>query len=311
MVKKADVIWFDGKLVDWDECNVHILAHTLHYGLGVFEGIRSHVRSDGRSAIFRLREHMERFCKGAAMMTMPLDYTPDQLVDAAIETCQRNRLRSCYLRPIAFLGTGGMGVGSMDNTVHVAIATWPWGAYLGDEALSQGVRVKVSTFVRPHQNSQLHKGKVCGHYVNSILAKREAIREGYHEALMLDTQGFVCEATGENIFAVVNGEIYTAPYGAAILGGITRNTVMHIAEENGYKVREERFTRDVLYHADEVFMVGTAAEVTPVREIDGRVIGTGMPGPVTKDIQAKYFDIVKGQDSQHDQWLTYYDVEDH
>lgn len=311
MVKKADAIWFDGKLVAWDDCQVHILSHTLHYGLGVFEGIRAYVRADGRSAIFRLRDHMQRFVKGAAMMTIPLEYTVDELVNAALKTCEHNRLRSCYLRPLAFLGTGGMGVGSQDNPVHVAIATWPWGAYLGDEALTHGVRVKVSTFVRPHQNSQLHKGKVCGHYVNSILAKREALREGYHEALMLDTQGYVCEATGENVFAVVDGQIYTAPYGAAILGGITRNTLLTLAAENGYKVREEYFTRDVLYLADEVFMCGTAAEVTPVREIDGRAIGTGKPGPITMDLQAKYFDIVKGRDETHNEWLTYYDVQGH
>lgn len=311
MVQKAEVIWFDGKWVPWDDCNVHVLSHTLHYGLGVFEGIRSYIRADGRSAIFRLRDHMERFVKGAAMMTMPLDFTVDELVEAAVETCKRNRLRSCYLRPLAFLGAGGMGVGSADNPVHVSIATWPWGAYLGEEALTAGVRVKISTFVRPHQNSQLHKGKVCGHYVNSILAKREAIREGYHEAIMLDTQGFVCEATGENVFAVLGGEIYTAPFGAAILGGLTRNTVLEIANELDFKVREESFTRDVLYLADEVFMVGTAAEVTPVREIDGRVIGSGKPGPVTQAIQSAYFDIVKGHDDAHDKWLTYYEVPAH
>ena len=309
MVQKSEWIWFDGKLVPWDECNVHILTHTLHYGLGVFEGIRAYARPDGRSSVFRLREHLERFVSGARILTMPMEYDVETLVEASLKVCTLNNLNGCYLRPIAFMGGGGMGVGSRDNPTHVAIVAWPWGAYLGDEALTHGVRVKISSYVRPHVNSQLHKGKVCGHYVNSILAKREALHDGYNEALMLDTHGYVCEATGENVFAVIDGEIFTAPYGAPILGGITRDTMIKLAREMGYTVREESFTRDILYLAEEVFMCGTAAEVTPVREVDNRTIGTGRPGPITMALQERYFDIVKGEDTaSHPEWLTFYEI---
>ncbi len=309
MIKKADKIWFNGELVPWDECNVHILTHTLHYGLGVFEGIRSYLRADGRSAIFRLDEHIERLVTGARMMTIPLQYTKQQLIDATIEVCKANHLRECYIRPIAFVGAGAMGVAAMKNPTEVAVAAWPWGAYLGDDGLTKGVRIKTSTFARPHVNSQLHKGKVCGHYVNSILAKREALLDGYDEALLLDTQGYVSEASGENVFAVIKGEIFTPPFGGSILGGITRDTLITLAREMGLTIREQPMTRDVLYMADEVFMCGTAAEVTPVREIDRREIGPGRPGPVTVELQARYFDVVKGSDQAHEHWLTYYDVD--
>lgn len=308
MVTKAEKIWFNGELVDWDDCNVHILTHCLHYGLGVFEGIRAYRRTDGRSAIFRLEDHMKRLVTGAKMVTLPMPYTVEQLMDAAVETCVVNKLRDCYVRPIAFVGTGAMGVAAMDNPTDVAIATWPWGAYLGDEGLTKGVRIKVSTFTRPFVNSQLHKGKVCGHYVNSILAKREALLDGYDEALLLDTNGYVSEASGENVFVVLDGTIYTPSFGGSILGGITRDTLITLAGELGYEVKETPLTRDVLYMADEVFMCGTAAEVTPVREVDRRQIGPGHPGPVTKALQDKYFDVVKGSDSDHDHWLTFYEV---
>jgi len=309
MIDKAPWIWFDGKLVPWDEANVHVLTHTLHYGLGVFEGIRAYVREDGRSAVFRLREHLERFVKGAAMMTIPLEYDVETLTAATIETLEACKLRACYIRPIAFVGSGAMGVAAMNNPTHTAIAVWPWGAYLGDEGLARGVRIKTSTFARPHVNSQLHKGKVCGHYVNSILAKREALMEGYDEALFLDTNGYVSEASGENIFAVIDGALYTVPFGGPILGGITRGTLITLAREMGYEVKEQILTRDSLYLADEVFMCGTAAEVTPVREIDRRQIGIGARGPVTEALQTRYFDVVKGSDTAHDEWLTYFDVE--
>jgi branched-chain amino acid aminotransferase len=308
MIKKADVIWFNGEFVPWDECNVHVLTHTLHYGLGVFEGIRAYQRADGRSAIFRLREHLQRFVVGARMMTLPMSYEVDQLVEACVEVCVRNGLAECYLRPLAFVGAGAMGVAAMKNPTQVAIAAWPWGAYLGEDGLSKGVRLKTSTFARPHVNSQLHKGKVCGHYVNSILAKREALSDGYDEALLLDTNGYVSEASGENIFAVLDGVIYTPPFGGAILGGITRGTLIQLAKELGYEVREQPLTRDTLYIADEVFMCGTAAEVTPVRELDRRVIGSGSPGSITLALQAKYFDVVKGSDRAHDEWMTFYQV---
>lgn len=309
MIDKAPWIWFDGKLVPWDEANVHVLTHTLHYGLGVFEGIRAYVRADGRSAVFRLDEHLERLVKGAAMMTIPLEYDVATLKAATIETLEACKLRECYIRPLVFVGAGAMGVAAMKNPTSTAIAVWPWGAYLGDAGLNHGVRIKTSTFSRPHVNSQLHKGKVCGHYVNSILAKREALMDGYDEALLLDTNGYVSEASGENVFAVLGGVLYTVPFSGPILGGITRDTLITVARERGLEVREQVLTRDSLYLADEVFMCGTAAEVTPVREIDRRTIGSGTRGPITETLQNAYFDIVKGADTAHERWLTYFDVE--
>jgi branched-chain amino acid aminotransferase len=305
-IEKSNVIWMDGAFVPWDAAQVHVLAHGLHYGLGVFEGIRAYQRADGRSAIFRLDEHVDRFLASAKMMTMPVPFPRDVVRQAILDVCAKNGLASCYIRPIAFSGYGALGVGTTTNPTHVAIAAWPWGAYLGEEGLRKGVRIKTSTFVRPHVNSQLHKGKVCGHYVNSILAKREANADGYDEALLLDTQGYVSEASGENIFAVVGRKIFTPFLGGAILGGITRDTLITLAKEEGFEVQEAPMTRDFLYLADEVFMCGTAAEVTPVREIDRRVIGAGSRGPVTERLQARYFDVVKGSDSAHDEWLAFY-----
>jgi len=308
MVAKAETVWFDGELVNWEDANVHVLTHTLHYGLGVFEGIRAYRRADGRSAIFRLREHIERLVKGARMMTIPLDYTVDELMDACVKTAKLNRLDGCYIRPIAFVGAGEMGVAAMGNPTRVAIATWPWGAYLGAAGLTHGVRLKTSSFMRPSVATQLSKGKVCGHYVNSILAKREALLDGYDEALLLDTNGYVSEASGENIFMVENGVIYTPQLGSAILGGITRDTLITLARDMNYEVVETQLTRDMLYLADEVFMCGTAAEVTPVRELDQRTIGKGGAGEVTLAMQKRYFDVVKGEDMSHPEWYTFYQV---
>ena len=310
MIEKSETIWFDGELVPWDDAKVHILTHTLHYGLGVFEGIRAYRREDGQSAVFRLREHIDRLVKGARMMTIPLDYQVDELTEACLKVARLNRLDSCYLRPIAFVGYGQMGVAAMNNPTHVAIAAWPWGAYLGAEGLTLGVRLKTSSFNRPAASTQLSKGKVCGHYVNSILAKREALLDGYDEALLLDTNGYVTEASGENIFMVSGGEIWTPQLGSAILGGITRDTLVTIAREMGYTVRETQITRDMLFLADEVFMCGTAAEVTPVRELDGRTIGAGRAGEVTMALQTRYFDVVKGSDMSHPEWYSFYKVSD-
>ncbi|MFT7582342.1 MAG: branched-chain amino acid aminotransferase [Myxococcota bacterium] len=308
-MQKSDVIWFDGKMVPWDECQVHVLTHCLHYGLGVFEGIRAYQRTDGRSAIFRLEDHLKRFIASARIMTMPLDYTLADLTEATLQTCSQNKLPGCYIRPIAFVGYGTLGVAALDNPTNTAIAVWPWGAYLGEDGLNNGVRLKTSSFNRPHVNSQLHKGKVCGHYVNSILAKREALMDGYDEALLLDTQGYVSEASGENVFCAMNGVIFTPPFGGPQLGGITRDTLLTLAREEGFEVREETMTRDMLYIADEVFMCGTAAEVTPVKEIDRRTIGNGGRGPITEQLQARYFEVVKGADNSHPEWLTYYEVD--
>ena len=307
MVQKADSIWFDGKLVPWDEAQVHVLTHALHYGLGVFEGIRCYKCTDGRSAIFRLQEHVDRLFDSAKIMQMEIPFTREAIFNAIIETLQANRLDQGYIRPLSFVGAGAMGVHPGKNPIQTIIATWPWGAYLGEEALEKGIRVKTSSFTRHHVNVMMTKAKVSGNYVNSILAKRDAVADGYDEALMLDAQGYVSEATGENIFIVKKNVIKTPPLGS-ILAGITRESLMILAEDLGYRIVEQQFTRDELYSADEAFFCGTAAEVTPIREVDRRVIGAGSAGPVTKDLQKKYFAAIKGENPKYADWLTYYEI---
>ena len=304
MVDKVDKIWFDGAFVPWDEANVHVLTHTLHYGLGVFEGIRCYKLHDGKSAIFRLEEHIERLFESAHICTLKLEQTREQVVQACLETVRVNKLDECYLRPLAFVGAGAMGLGATENRTHLTIVAWKWGAYLGDEGIKQGIRAKVSSFARPGINSVMAKGKVVGHYVNSILAKREVMAAGYQEAIMLDGQGYVSEASGENIFVVKKGQIYTPPMGSAILGGITRDSVMTICGELGLKVTERTITRDELYTADEIFMCGTAAEITPVRELDDRRIGQGTRGPLTERVQKRYFEVVRGEGKPYPHWLA-------
>jgi branched-chain amino acid aminotransferase len=304
MVDKVEKIWLDGALVHWDDANVHILTHTLHYGLGVFEGIRCYKLSDGRSAVFRLREHIDRLFESAHICTLKLEQSREQVVSACLETVRVNRLDECYLRPLAFVGAGAMGLGATQNPTHLAIVAWRWGAYLGDEGLKKGIRAKVSSFTRPGVNSVMAKGKVVGHYVNSILAKREVMTAGYQEAIMLDTQGYVAEASGENIFMVRKGVVYTPSLGAAILGGITRDTIVSLCAELGLPLVERPITRDELYIADEIFMCGTAAEVTPVREIDDRQIGAGSRGPITERVQNRYFEVVRGEGKPHPEWLA-------
>lgn len=305
MVQKADKIWFDGKLVPWDEAQVHVLTHTLHYGVGVFEGIRCYVCSDGSSAVFRLQEHVERLFLSAKINEMVIPFTEQQIFDAIIETLKANRQPEGYIRPLCFIGAGAMGVFPGTNPIQTIIATWPWGAYLGAEALEKGIRIKTSTFTRHHVNVMMTKAKTCGNYVNSVLAKREALADGYHEALMLDAEGYVSEATGENIFMVRNGVVKTPPLGS-ILAGITRETLMILAEDLGYTVIEDRFTRDELYCADEAFFTGTAAEVTPIREIDRRTIGQGSRGPVTTALQDAYFKLLRGDNPKYGKWLARY-----
>lgn len=305
MVQKADKIWFDGKLVPWDEAQVHVLTHTLHYGVGVFEGIRCYTCTDGGSAVFRLQEHVERLFLSAKINEMVIPFTQDQISAAIIETLKVNRLAEGYIRPLTFIGAGVMGVYPGDNPIQTIIATWPWGAYLGAEALEKGIRVKTSSFTRHHVNVMMTKAKTCGNYVNSVLAKREALADGYNEALMLDAEGYVSEATGENIFIVRKGVIKTSPLGS-ILSGITRESVMILAEDLGYTVVEDRFTRDELYCADEAFFTGTAAEITPIREVDRRVIGQGSRGPVTAALQDAYFKVLRGQNPKYGQWLARY-----
>ncbi|HYA02949.1 MAG TPA: branched-chain amino acid transaminase [Syntrophobacteria bacterium] len=304
MVEKAKKIWLDGKFVDWDAASVHILTHTLHYGLGVFEGIRCYLCADGRSAIFRLREHVDRLFEGAHVMFLNIPFTREEILGGILETLRVNGQKAGYIRPLVFIGDGAMGLHPQNNQVRVAIVTWPWGAYLGEEGLAKGIRAKVSSHIRHHVNIMMTKTKTCGNYVNSILAKLEVTKDGYDEAIMLDTEGYVCEASGENIFIVRHGRMKTPPL-TSILPGITRDSVMTIARDQGFVVEEQRFSRDELYMADEVFFTGTAAEITPVREVDRRTIGQGQPGPVTRKLQEVFFQVVKGSRPEYQQWLTY------
>jgi branched-chain amino acid aminotransferase len=298
-------IWLDGAFVPWDDAKVHLLTHTLHYGLGVFEGIRCYRRADGRAAVFRLNEHLDRLLQSAHICTIEVPYSRAQLAAACVETLRRNTMTEGYLRPLVFLGDPIMGLGTLENPTRVAIAAFLWGAYLGEEGLRQGISVQVSSFTRSGVNSSMSKGKICGQYVNSILAKREAHAAGHDEAIMLDQHGHVAEATGENLFMITGGRLYTPPLSSPILAGITRDTVLGLAREAGVETREELLTRDQLYTADEVFLTGTAAELTPVREIDRRRIGTGAMGPLTARLQRAYFDAVKGAAATHPEWLTY------
>lgn len=292
----------DGKFVPWGEANVHILTHSLHYGLAAFEGIRCYKGKQG-SAIFRLQEHVDRLFESAHIAMMAIPYDKKQVTEAIIETVRANKLDSCYIRPLVYIGYGMMGVHPGDNPIRLAIAAWRWGAYLGEEALTHGMRACVSSFTRHHVNVSMTRGKISGYYVNSILAKREAKANGYDEAILLDPDGYVAEGTGENVFIVRRGRLITTPL-TSILEGITRSSLMQLARERNLQVVEERFTRDAMYVAEEAFVTGTAAEVTPIREIDGRRIGTGKPGPITTSLQQAFFAIVRGEDSAHSNWLT-------
>ena len=295
-------IWMDGSLVDWADAKVHVLTHSLHYGLAAFEGLRCYKGKAG-SAIFKLHEHVDRLFDSAHIGMMTIPYEKKQVAEAIVETVRSNKLEACYIRPLVYIGYGAMGVYPGDNPIKLAIAAWKWGSYLGDDALANGMRACVSSFTRHHVNVSMTRGKISGYYVNSILAKREAKGNGYDEAILLDPEGYVSEGTGENIFIVRKGRLKTTPL-TSILEGITRNAVIELAREQGLVVLEERFTRDEMYIADEVFVTGTAAELTPVREIDKRPIGTGKPGPVTAALQKRFFSIVRGEDPSHDSWLT-------
>ncbi|MDJ0869137.1 MAG: branched-chain amino acid transaminase [Myxococcota bacterium] len=301
---RGETIWVDGRFVPWDQATVHVLTHTLHYGLGVFEGIRCYRTDDGRSAVFRLGEHVERLFDSAHINLLEIPFERGEIERAILETLRANHLEEGYIRPLVFLGDGSMGLNPGDNAVRVAIATWPWGKYLGEEGVERGIRAKVSTYSRHHVNAKMTNGKTCGDYVNSILAKREALLDGYDEAIMLDTQGLVAEASGENLFAVRGGTLCTPPL-PTVLGGITRASVMELARDRGIPVLETPLTRDDLYISDEVFLTGTAAEVTPIREIDRRTVGAGGRGPVTQALQTAFFDAVAGRDAKYDGWLTY------
>lgn len=301
---KGEKIWLDGRFVDWDAARVHVLTHTLHYGLGVFEGIRCYRTDDGRSAVFRLQEHVRRLFDSAHINLMRIPFSQAQITEAILETLRANGLAEGYVRPLVFIGDGVMGLNPADNPIRVAVIAWAWGKYLGEEGIERGIRARVSSFQRHFPNAKMTKGKTCGDYVNSILAKREALLDGYDEAILLDGQGLVAEASGENIFVVREGEIATPPL-APVLGGITRATVMELAAEKGMRVVERPITRDELYIADEIFLTGTAAEVTPVREVDRRQVGSGARGPITRALQAAFFDVVAGRDRKHERWVSY------
>ena len=302
MADRDGFIWHDGKLVPWREATTHVLTHSLHYGLAVFEGLRAYKTADG-PAIFRLKEHTDRLFNSAHIYMMQMPYDKETLMEAHREVVRANKLESCYLRPIAFYGSEKMGVSPKGAKVHVSIAAWPWGAYLGEDGLANGIRVKTSSYARHHVNVSMCRAKYSGTYANSILANMEATEHGYDEALLLDVDGFVAEGAGENLFVVKDGQIYE-PEIASALVGITRATVIQLAKELGYEVKAKRLTRDDLYIADEAFFTGTAAEVTPIRELDSRTIGAGHRGPVTTRIQGLFFDVVNGKVPAHADWLS-------
>ena len=302
MADRDGKIWKDGKLVDWRDANLHMLTHSLHYGMAVFEGVRAYKTIDG-TAIFRLREHTQRLFNSAKIFQMAIPFDMETLIEAQKEVVRANQLESCYLRPLVWIGSEKMGVSARGNTIHVGIAAWPWGAYLGEEGLKRGIRVKTSSFTRHHVNVSMVRAKASGYYINSILANQEVTAEGYDEALLLDTDGYVSEGAGENVFLIRNGKLYT-PDLASCLDGITRDAVLTMASDLGIEVIEKRIPRDELYCADEAFFTGTAAEVTPIRELDNRQIGIGSRGPVTEKLQSLFFDVVAGKAPQYQHWLT-------
>ncbi|HCU24863.1 MAG TPA: branched chain amino acid aminotransferase [Deltaproteobacteria bacterium] len=303
MVQKVDKIWLDGKMIPWDEANVHVLTHTLHYGMGVFEGIRCYEGEGGRGAIFRLEEHIDRLYDSAHILLMKIPFPKNEILEACKEIFRVNKLKAGYLRPLVFMGDGEMGLHATSNKIRVAVIAWPWGTYLGDEGVKNGIRAKVSSFTRHHVNVTMTKSKAVANYVNSILAKREAMLAGYEETVMLDTEGYVSEASGENIFLVKKGRVLTPPTTSA-LQGITRDTVIELLQESGIRVKETHISRDELYIADEIFLTGTAAEITPVRELDDRSIGDGKPGPITRKVQQEFHDLVRGKNKKHPEWLA-------
>ena len=295
-------IWKDGKLVEWRDATLHVLTHSLHYGMAVFEGVRAYQTPEG-TAIFRLQEHTRRLLNSAKIFQMVVPYDMATLIEAQKQVVRENQLASCYLRPLIWVGSEKLGIAAKGNTIHVAIAAWPWGAYLGEEGMAKGIRVKTSSFTRHHVNVSMVRAKASGYYINSILANQEALTDGYDEALLLDTDGYVSEGSGENVFIVRNGKLYT-PDLASCLDGITRDAVLTMARDLGIEVIEKRITRDEMYCCDEAFFTGTAAEVTPIRELDNRQIGAGQRGPLTERLQALFFDVVAGRAPQYRHWLT-------
>jgi branched-chain amino acid aminotransferase len=303
-ITEVDKIWMDGELVDWRDAKIHVLSHALHYGSGVFEGIRAYETARG-PAVWHLDEHLKRLFRSAKLYHMDLPYSMEAIGDAIKELIRANGLRACYIRPLAMRGYGEMGVNSLNAPINVFIAVWPWGAYLGEEALEQGVRVKISSWRRNSQNSLPTSAKATGQYINGVLAKVESLKSGYDEAIMLNETGGVTDGSGENVFVVRDGVLATPPTQAGCLDGITRTTVITLARDLGYEVREEVLVRTDLYNADEAFFTGTAAEITPIREVDDRVVGEGTRGPLTKELQGAFFSATKGETERYAGWLTY------
>ncbi|MQR01899.1 branched-chain amino acid transaminase [Glaciimonas soli] len=295
-------IWKDGQLIDWRDANIHVLTHSLHYGMAVFEGVRAYKTAQG-TAIFRLQEHTQRLLNSAKIFQLQVPFDFATLFEAQRTVVKENQLESCYIRPLIWVGSEKLGISAKGNTIHVAIAAWPWGAYLGEEGMAKGIRVKTSSFSRHHVNVSLVRAKASGYYINSILANQEALTDGYDEALLLDTEGYVSEGSGENVFIIKNGKLYT-PDLASCLDGITRDAVLTMARDNGIDIIEKRITRDEMYCADEAFFTGTAAEITPIRELDNRTIGAGHRGPITEQIQSLFFDVVAGKAPKYQHWLT-------
>jgi branched-chain amino acid aminotransferase len=300
-------IWMDGQMVDWRDAKIHVLTHTLHYGCGVFEGVRAYNTAKG-TAIFRLEEHTQRLLNSGKILRMAIPFTKEQIMQAQVNVVRENKLESCYLRPLSWIGSRKLGISPKGNTIHLMVAAWAWGAYLGDEGMARGIRVKISSYTRHHVNITMTQAKAVSNYTNSILANMEALDDGYDEAMLLDANGFVSEGSGENLFVVKDGVVYTPDLSAGALNGITRNTVLHICKDLGLEVVQKRITRDEVYISDEAFFSGTAAEITPIRELDrielGKVGYVGSRGPITEKIQSAYFDIVNGRNPKYSHWLT-------
>ncbi|QJW83320.1 branched-chain amino acid transaminase [Ramlibacter terrae] len=303
MADRDGKIWMDGELVEWRDAKIHVLSHTLHYGCGAFEGVRAYNTVNG-TAIFRLQEHTDRLFNSAKILRMPMPFSKEQVNEAQKQVVRENKLESCYIRPLVWIGSQKLGVSPKGNTIHVMVAAWPWGAYLGEEGMQRGIRVKTSSYTRHHVNITMTQAKAVSNYSNSILANMEALDDGYDEALLLDSAGFVAEGAGENVFVVKDGVIYTPDLSAGALNGITRNTIFHIAKDAGYDIVQKRITRDEIYIADECFFTGTAAEVTPIRELDRVEIGIGRRGPITEKLQNAFFDVVNGRNPKYAHWLT-------
>ena len=303
MADRDGKIWMDGQLVEWRAAKIHVLTHTLHYGCGAFEGVRAY-NTTGGTAIFRLKEHTERLFNSAKILRMKIPFTLEEVMQAQRTVVRENNLESCYLRPLTWVGSQKLGVSMKGNTIHLMVAAWPWGAYLGEEGMKKGIRVKISSYTRHHVNITMTQAKAVSNYTNSILANQEATDDGYDEAMLLDASGFVSEGAGENVFVVKDGVVYTPDLSAGALNGITRNTVLHICKDLGLELVQKRITRDEIYICDEAFFTGTAAEVTPIRELDRIALGAGTRGPITEKIQSAFFDIVNGRNPKYAHWLT-------